>query len=126
MFSFGNKGFSGFESFNGGRRFDVDVTGFKYYSLKEMMEESGDPEKIYIVKGLYINTKGLYDVAPVAALDDRYVNLPSHLTSVVEAILDDKRAVAAINAGKCGFKIREYKQEKYDKLCQSIEWVDVK
>ena len=113
-----------FGKFNATRKFDIDTTNFEYRSLEELLERDGADQE-YVVRGLYINTKGLYDPSPVVALDSEYVNLPSHLTSVCEQILDDPRAVQAIRDGKCGFKVRTYIKEQYNKECYTIEWLDL-
>ena len=113
-----------FGSFNKKRLFDVDTTGFEYCSLQELLDRYGE-DHTYMVQGLYINTKGLYEPAPVAALEDCYVNLPSHLTTTVNDIINDPRCVAAINSGHCGFMIRTYHQEKYNRDCLTIEWCDI-
>lgn len=115
-FSFSNK-------YNVAKLFDVDTTDFEYFSLEDIYD--GDDETIYVICGVYINTRGLYDDAPVIALEDRYINLPAHLTKVCQQMIEDPMCVKAINAGKCGFKIRPYHQNKYDKDCFSVEWVDV-
>lgn len=113
-----------FSQFNKVRLFDVDTTDFQYKSLEELYAEYG-AEEIFTVKGIWINSKGIYDDAPVVATDEFYVNFPSHLTGVTNAILQDKKAIAAINNGKCGFKIVTYVKSKYNKTCYSIEWVDI-
>ena len=113
-----------FGKFNNTRKFDIDTTNFSYYSLEDLFESDGEGQE-YVIRGLYINTKGLYDPAPVAALDDKYVNLPAHLITTVEQILDDPRAVQAIKDGHCGFKIRQYEKAKYNKMCYTIDWLDI-
>ena len=113
-----------FGKFNATRKFDIDTTGFEYRSLEELFERDGDVQE-YIVRGLYINTKGLYEAAPVVALDGEYVNLPSHLTTVCEQILDDPRSVQAIRDGKCGFRVRTYEKKQYNRVCYTIEWIDL-
>lgn len=113
-----------FGKFNATRKFDIDTTGFDYKSLEEIYERDGEGQE-YVVRGLYINTKGLYDPSPVVALDTEYVNLPSHLTSVCEQILDDPRSVQAIRDGHCGFRVRTYEKKQYNRECYSIEWIDL-
>lgn len=113
-----------FGKFNAARKFDIDTTGFDYLSLEDLMNRDGEGQE-YIVRGMYINTKGLYEAAPVVALDSEYVNLPSHLTAVCEQILDDPRSVQAIRDGKCGFKVRTYEKKQYNKTCFTVEWIDL-
>ena len=113
-----------FSSFNKSRLFEVDTTDFEYKSLEELYAEFG-PDEIYTLRGIWINSKGLYGDAPVAATDEFYVNFPAHMTGATISILGDKKCVAAINNGKCGFRIVTYVKSKYNKTCYSIEWVDI-
>lgn len=115
--------FSFAKSFNKERLFDIDTSEFEYCSLEDLYAEVG--EGPFEIRGVYINTKGLYDDAPVLAIDDRYVNLPAHLVDACRAMLSDNRCVRAINDGKCGFKIYTYRQKRFNKECYSVEWVDL-
>lgn len=118
-FSFGKR-------YNVERLFDIDCSEFEYWSLEDLFAEiGGDENTEFVIRGVYINTKGLYDDAPVLAIDDRYVNLPAHLTGACRAMLEDKQCVAAINAGKCGFTIYEYQQKRFNKICYGVKWVDI-
>lgn len=128
------KKFSFASKYNTERLFDVDTSNYEYVSLEYLYNESlkeceGDIDSAentaYPVLGLYINTKGNYDDAPVAATDDCYVNLPAHLTQSVREILKDPSAIKAINEGKVGFTIYSYTQRRYNKECYSIRWVDM-
>lgn len=114
------------EKFNSEKLFSIDCTDFEYKSLEDLyLESNGDETKIYPIFGVYINTKGLYDPAPVIASDGYYVNLPAHLTSVCREMINDKATVNAINKGKCGFTIYSYEKKKYHKTCFSVIWVDM-
>ena len=121
-FSFGKK-------FNTAKIFNIKTDGFDYLSLEDLeaaIPLDTDPnEVIFIVRGIYLNNKGLYNPAPVVALDDCYVNLPAHLYETCADIISDNLAVAAINDGKVGFRIEKYFQKKYQKECFSVEWVDL-
>lgn len=126
-FSFGKR-------FNKERLFTVDTSDFEYYSLEDLWNESlnesgGDIEAAnsqkYTICGVYINTKGKFDPAPVIALDDRYVNLPAHMTEVCEAMLNDAQCIRAINEGRCGFTIYQYTQKRFGKECYSVRWIDM-
>lgn len=118
--------FSFAKQYNSRKLFDVDTTEFEYLNLEELFVQTGsDPQLIHEVKGVYINTKGKFDDSPVLATEHCYVNLPSHLTEVCRLMLDDERAIIAINNGKVGFKITKYLQKKYNKTCYSVEWCDM-
>lgn len=123
-FSFANQ-------YNRERLFDVDTTGLEYFELRDVFT---NPDDVWTVEALYINTKGLYDDRPcvVAHLNDEmnpvrcYINLPAHLCEICREVLKDKNAVAAINAGRVGFTIYQYTAQNYnDRECYSIKWVDI-
>ena len=138
--------FSFSKKFNKEKVFKINTDGFEYVSLEDLYRETEqrviltndeivdyvDTEDVadqvqstvFQVRGIYINTKGLYDDAPVLALDSAYVNLPAHLTPICKEILSDPQAVAAINAGRVGFTIYTYEKPAYKKTCYSIKWVD--
>lgn len=96
---------------------------FKYYNLEDLFKGNGAGEE-YVVKGLFISTKGLYGESPIAVLEDCFVNLPNHLLNVVKEIRQDEKLVDDINNDKVGFKIYTYYQEKYRKQCYSINWIE--
>ena len=97
---------------------------FTFKTLKELYKENGK-DKVYTVRGAYINTKGIYKPNPVIVCDGYYVSLPSHLTKTVEEIRADKQLVDDINNGKVGFEIYEYFQNTYKRKCYSINWLDI-
>jgi len=105
----------------------IDTEGFEYYKLQDLYELVGDDDlKLY---GLFINSKNHsdYGASCVAILEDRFVNLPQHMIPEIEEILSDAEDVAAIKAGKVGFRIRTYESDKKkgkDKTCYSISWID--
>ena len=119
--------FSFSKKFNTEKLFNVDTETFDYMSLEDLAKATASAEEapVFIVRGVYLNRKSLYDPAPVVALDDTYVNLPSHLLPACEAMIHDRLAVDAINEGRCGFRIEQYTQKRYNKLCYSVEWVDI-
>lgn len=137
--------FSISKKYNKEKLFNINTDGFEYVSLEELYKETAEmqaeatdymysedsdevtkivEETIFQVRGIYINTKGLYDDAPVVALDSAYVNLPAHMTQICQEILRDPQAIAAINAGRVGFTIYTYVKPQYHKTCYSIKWVD--
>ena len=123
--------FSFSQQFNTERLFNIETEGFEYRTLEDMYENDVDPDSgaqmntVYPLHGIYINKKSLYEPAPVIATDNHYVNLPAHTLDVCKEIINNKRAVAEINAGHCGFTIYKYHQPKYNRDCYSIEWVDM-
>lgn len=116
-------GFS-FEKFNKEKLFDIDTSDFEYTDLESLYKKHGEGE-VYRVRGLYLGTKSLYDPeTPLLATDSEYVNLPVHQLNEVKAMLGDRRAIEAINAGEAGFTIECYYQKRFKKNCYAAHWVD--
>lgn len=114
------------EKYNKGARvFDIETKNFEFATLGGLY--AIDADKVYKVDGLYINKKGMYDPHPVAIVSDlgRLVDLPSHMTDTVNDVLNDAESIDLIKKGNVGFKIRQYRDEKYGKMCYSAEWVDL-
>lgn len=120
--------FSFSKKFNSRKSFDINTEDFEYVTLEELYlnaQKTENPDEPFVVKGVYINNKGLFEPTPIVALDDCYVNLPAHLTEICENIIHDPVAVVAINQGRCGFRIEPYFMKKYNRDCYTIEWVDL-
>lgn len=113
-------------------KFNNDVAKFvfkpskdlTFKTLEELYKENGK-DKVYTVKGMYINTKGMYGANPVIVCDEYYVSLPKHLISTVKEIRGDKQLVNDINNDRVGFEIYKYVQPKYNRICYSINWLDI-
>ena len=109
--------------------YQTDST-FEFFKLGDLLEENGKDE-VYTLRGLWINTGGVYGDSPVAVIDDRYINLPGHMLDTVKEMIADDEAVAAINDGKLGFKVYSYvktlkvNKNEVDKICYSINFVDL-
>lgn len=112
--------------YNKGNKFAIDTEGWsEYRDLKSLYKENGD-DFIYPIHGFYINRKSQFGDAPVIICDGYFVNCPKHLLDTVYDILASEEAIADINAGKAGFRIRTYEAKNYkNKKCYSIEFVDV-
>ena len=110
------------KKYNTEKVFNVATENFEYKSLEELYI---DNETVYVVKGIYINNKGMFGAEPVLATDEFYINLPNHLTDTCKEMIADRQAVWAINAGEVGITIYKYFQKKYNKECYGIKWVDV-
>lgn len=122
-----------FSNFNKERLFTFDCNKIagNYTNLEQMFSEDGEGKE-YQIKGIYISTSSQFDPeAPIVALANTYVNLPQHQLADVKAMLADKNAIAAINAGLAGFTIRQYERSVkvgkkiQQKTCYSAEWCDV-
>lgn len=112
-----------FESLNK-RKFSVNTDGFGYASLADLFNNNG-ADMVYIVRAIYINTKGKFGDAPVIATDKEFVNLPKNCLSICNTILASPEAIQAINNGECGVKIRPYHSKTYNKDCYGVDFVNV-
>ena len=106
------------------RRFNVDTTGFEYSSLADLYNNDGK-DHIYVVRAVFMSNKGKYGETPLLATDTTFVNLPKNCISVCNSMLNSTEAIAGINEGKCGFKIRPYHSEKYNKNCYAVDFIDI-
>lgn len=97
----------------------IDTKDFPYFRLKELAIG-----QTYKVRGVFITKSELYGKSPVAILDGKLVNLPSHLVPEIEEIRSDEEMIKEIKDGKVGFRIYTY-DSKQRKDCRSIEWVDI-
>ena len=119
--------FSFSKQFNKEKIFNIETEEFEYMSLEDLANAAASEEEppVFVIRGIYINRKSLYDPAPVVALDDCYVNFPSHLLPACEEMLHNRLAIDAINDGRCGFRIEKYVQKRFQRECYSVEWVDI-
>lgn len=109
---------------NKGKKFNFDTTGLGYVSLHDLYNENGK-DHVYILKGVYINTKGNFGDSPVFACSEGLVNAPKHLLDTVKDILSSEDDINSINNGLVGFKIYSYKHEKFNRDCFGISFVDI-
>lgn len=126
--------FSFSSEFNVKKLFNVDCSEYEYKKLEDLWKENsvipdGEEEevctKIFPVCGIYLNEKSMYDPQPTIATDECYVNFPAHMYKASVDIINDPRAVRAINDGKVGFRIIRYEQKRFSKICYTAEWVDM-
>lgn len=112
--------------FNRGSKFSIDTTGYDYKKMADVVNDNGLDNE-YHVAAVYINTKGRFDDHPVAVLPEiqALVDLPSHMTETVRAILEDPEAIADIEAGKVGIKFENYHSKTYNRDCLGCRWVDM-
>lgn len=109
---------------NGNKKFDFkQFEDAEYVSLKDLYEENGG-EKVYTLKALYINTKGMYGDSPVALINGYNINLPKHLLDTIKLFIDSADMVETINNNEVGFTIYKYTDNKYGKECYSVNWVE--
>ena len=84
-------------------RFDFEPSkDFEYKTLEELFKTNGK-DKVYLVKGVFINTKSRFGDSAVAVCEEYYVNLPSHLVSTVREIREDNKLVDDTLCRNCQF-----------------------
>lgn len=104
---------------NGGIRFDYDNEKEReYIKLSEL-----DSSKTYPIEALFINTKGKFGDQGVIISGDYIVNLPQHLTEMIEDMRQDAEMVEAINQRLFDFEIYEFESKKYNRTSHSINLV---
>lgn len=95
---------------------------FQYKKMKDLYAANG-ADHVYTILGWFYHT-GNFGEQPIFYTPDFYINGPKHMTKACKAIEEDAEAVAQINAGKAGFKLRQYKSS-YGTMAYSVEWVDL-
>lgn len=104
---------------NGGVKFDYDNEKERdYIKLGEL-----DMSKTYPIEALFINTKGKFGDQGVIISGDYIVNLPNHLTEMIEEMRQDSEMVDAINQRLFDFEIYEFESKKYNRVSHGINLV---
>lgn len=105
--------------------FYIDIKDFAFMDGYDFIAKYGD--NVVKIDGLYINKKGNYNDHPVAIIESEKVllDLPSHMTKVVNDILNDAESINLIKNGCVGLKAHEYNDKKYNKRCIGFEWCDL-
>lgn len=104
---------------NGGTKFEYDNEKEReYIKLGEL-----DMSKTYPIEALFINTKGKFGDQGVIISGNYIVNLPNHLTEMIEDMRQDDEMVEAINNRLFDFEIYEFESKKYNRKSYSINLV---
>lgn len=93
-----------------------------FCTLQDLQQQS-EKDQVFPVHALFINDKSKFGKAPVAVVNEWLVNLPSHLTDVVESMRSDSDFIQLVNDRKVGFTIYEF-ENSYGKQL-SVEWVQM-
>lgn len=104
---------------NGDAKFEYDNEKERdYIKLGEL-----DMSKTYPIEALFINTKGKFGDQGVIISGNYIVNLPNHLTEMIEEMRQDSEMVDAINQRLFDFEIYEFESNKYNRVSHSINLV---
>lgn len=80
-------------------------------------------DKKYTIEALFINTKGKFGNQGVIVIENYFVNLPNHLTEMIEEMRSDSEVTEAINNRELAFEIYEFTSKKYNRTSVSINIV---
>ena len=105
--------------------FGIVIKDFTFMDGYEFIANFGD--NVVKIDGLFINKKGHYNDHPVAIIADEKIllDLPSHMTDVVNEVLQDSESIDLIKKGLVGLKAHEYVDNTYHKRCVGFEWCDL-
>ena len=102
------------------KRFDYEITEkHEYRKLEELYNENKD--EVHIVRMFYTNKKSMYGDNEVVVTDDYSVNLPKHLTEIVNKLITDEKYLDLISKGQFGFKVYSYEYGE-NKRAYSVNW----
>jgi len=107
----------------GGIDWEIDTKDFPFATREACYKK--DPEAVYTLRGIYINTKGKFGDHPVAITDTMFIDFPDYMTDEVKEILKTAEDIEDIKAGKVGFVIQEFTDKNFGKLCYGISWKDL-
>lgn len=102
---------------------DLKTDSFQFWKREECFKEA--PEKVYTLRGVYINTKGKFGDHPVAIVEDRFIDLPDYMTDEVKSIMTSDDDINDIRAKKVGFTIEKFTDKNFGRECYGIKWVDL-
>lgn len=108
--------------------FNVDFKDFPFVNLSEVVLQNG--HKTLKVQAVYTFKPKKGDNAgkdiPVLVADGHNIYIPTYQLDQVREIRASAEMVEAINQGKCGYKTREYVDEKHGgKLRYSGNFIDI-
>lgn len=111
-----------FNKYSHKKLFNYDSSNNEFISLKDYQSKNGS--KI-IVRGMF-TYEGKKGERAAIVTDGYNVNVPEHINADVKSIMSAPDEVAAVNAGKCGFEITTYEDNKYGNgICYSGNFYDI-
>lgn len=81
--------------------------GYPYRKLEDLANDYGT-DVIWPIKALYYNPNNCYGPTAAIATAGCIINVPTHKVEHVRNLMNNPGAVAYINSGSAGFKIRLY------------------
>lgn len=97
------------QKYNAGTGFDYQTPKtHEFRHLKDLYADEQDDRTRYLIKAMFINTKGKFEDNPVMVTDKELVNVPSHMTETVREMIADEQVVKLVNNDGAFFEIYEY------------------
>ena len=93
------------EKYSHERKFTYDSSKNDFIDLVDFINNTGKKE--FVVRAMF-TYEGKYGTRPCIVTDGYNVTVPNHITEDVKSIMANEAEVAAVNAGKCGFRVRHY------------------
>ena len=103
--------------------FDIDFKSKEFTSLEGLYNKVGT--QVIQIEAVGTNKKTKFGEQPFCVTGSLIVNLPNHLMNDIKTIMSNDDMVQAVKNGKCGFTIYEYFDEKHNKKCYSVKWIDL-
>ena len=106
------------EKYSHERRFNYDSSKNEFIDLVDYIQNTGNNS--FVVRGMF-TYDGKFGERPCIVTDGYNVTVPNHITNDVKSIMSNDAEVAAINAGKCGFRVKHYQDKNgVDRLSGSF------
>lgn len=94
------------EKYSHGKKFTADTEGYEFISLDEYVTKFPTDKPVKVM-GLF-TFEGKYGTRGAIVSNGYKITVPEHIVPDIKSILSSPEEVAAINAGKCGFRFTTY------------------
>lgn len=95
------------EKFNKGTGFDFQTPkDFNFMNLSDLAQD--ESRERFLIKSMFINTKGKYGDNPVIVTDKELVNIPEHMLDTIKEMIATEEVVNLVNNDGAFFEIYEY------------------
>ena len=94
-----------------GKKFNADGKDNPFMKLSEFVQEFGTDD-IVTVLGMYIHNKTKFGEKGIIITPNCNIDCPEHMIDMIKEVIASDEMVAAVNAGKCGLKIKSYEDKK--------------
>ena len=95
---------------------------YPFRKLAELADDYGT-DIVWPIKALYYNPTNRFGPTAAIATEGCIVNVPTHRVEQVRNLINSPNAVAYINEGTAGFKIRLY-ENSWHQMCYTVDFMD--